>query len=304
MSNNLGKSSINDIFNSCVDKIVNESKNSDLARAVLFRVDLEGGDVKLGDLTKKFEIDEDKIKDIVDYFLDLEVLISRRLGFSGKDEMSFYLNSRINNYLSSDSPYGTRELFEEEGIETERIISLMNKAFSFIRFKYFKRFELPPEKLDNTRKVISLSLDALMEEEKKLSCAELQIPKAYAGATPSFFTKSKEIFSYGRETKTINLEGRFDSCDEAIIIGFDSAEGGLKLSRRHKVFLTGLDNFQERDFVDKVVRINQTNGMYDLKVKNPRYLAVHGTFEFQQEVKVLTENMKEKIYEVIANQDF
>jgi len=300
MDDHLRKSSINDIFNSCVDKIVNESKNSDLARAVLFRVDLEGGDVKLTDLTKKLETDESKIKDIVDYFLDFEVLITKRSVFSGKDEMSFYLNPRINSYLSSDLPYGARKLFEKDGIETERIISLISKAFSFIRFRYFKRFELPQKKLDNTKKVISHSLDALIEEERKLFCAELQIPEAYAGATPSFFAKSKEIFSYGGETTIINLEGRFDSFYEAIRMGFDSAEGGLKLSRRYKVFLTGLDNSQEKHFIDKVVRINQTNETYGLEVKNPRYLAIHGTFEFQQEVGILTENMKEKIHEVIS----
>lgn len=296
MGNNLGKSSINDIFNSCVDKIVNGSKNSDLAMAVLFRVDLEGRDIKVSDLTKKLEIDESKIKDIVDYFLDLEVLISRRLVFSGKDEKSFYLNPRINNYLSSDLPYGSRKLYEREGIEKERIINLMNKAFSLIRFRYFKRFELPQKKLDDTRKAISLSLDALIEEERKLFCADLKIPEAYSGATHNLFTKS---ISYREETKTINLEGRFDSFYEAIRTGFDSAEGELKLSRGYKVFLTGLDHSQEKHFIDRIVRVDQTNGMYDLKVKNPRYLAVDGTFEFQQEVGMLTENLKEKIHEVI-----
>lgn len=230
-----------------INNAVELSHNPDLAKAVLFNASRDTFYIK--GAVESLEVPEDEFEKIVNYLVEQDIIT-----MSSQYEESIFdhilNNVGVEEYLSSELPFGKRQILKREFVDEATALKTMNSVKDFVGFFYSKQFRVEDlTVLGELRKRSHDLLKQIREAEGEYWHNALKIPEQYGGF-PSFVSENDPTKSGGEDINFFGLRAQFASPEEAFEVGFDQVEG-YPLTIK----------FQESKFLPKAVEIRKTTAV-------------------------------------------
>lgn len=211
-----------------LDKIhaaVESSPDSDFAKLILYSANRDN--FYLNFAPKMFQVCQKKFEETFNYLLDSGIVMRGNKGRGDKRYDCIKNDESVNEYLSSELPYGLGTIIKREGVEDSVVLEAMNSVKDIVEFQYSRNFIFKDlSGLDKLRKQSHEALKQIRKAEEKYWYEQLGIPKQY-GNFSSFVSENNSTNSRRR----FNFYGEFSSPNEAFRVGFGEARGGPRASR-------------------------------------------------------------------------
>jgi len=215
----MGKQTLKEkVFIDYVNGLVESAPNPDFAKTILYRGGFMG-ELYLEKAHEFLDISRGEFDKTFDYLLQNELVFTedRREPINSP---IIKCNEDVSFYLDSDLPFGTENVLNLEQIDKDLTFKLLNSVSDIVNFSYLIQVDtnLFP-KLKNLKKRSLASLKKIKKEEEKYWHEALGIPKQFNKGFPSFVCEEET------RRNIFNLEGKFDSLEEAFSVGFHQVSG-------------------------------------------------------------------------------
>ena len=271
-----------------INEIIESSSNPDLAKALVCKQGFE-----IEHAARVFHVPRDEVGRIVDHLLRCDIVTRREYT---PTHIEYVRNEAVaRNYLGSDVPFGPRKLLERTEISEPLTLQVMTAVIDLVSFHYQKTFQFDDlTALRELREQSHQALEAIRKAEEQNWHEKLSIPRQFSGF-PSFVSEKDPTLVEGYNKNRFTLHGKFDSPEEAMRTGFDSANGVFSLNQLSPAY----------DLVVLEVKKGSKEGNYDLTLKNMYHTVnfVHDALPLscRQEVRIATGVLQERLEGIFLN---